>query len=46
MASVLWFLAGLLTGAGVVIYFTYLGIDITDDITIELFTEEEEGDEE
>lgn len=46
MASVLWFLAGLLTGAGAVIYFTYLGIDITDDITIELFTEEEEGDEE
>ena len=42
MTGLLWFLAGVLTGAGVIIYMTYLGIDITDEIEIELFTEDDE----
>lgn len=42
MTGLLWFIAGALTGAGVVIYMTYLGIDITDEIKIELFNEEED----
>lgn len=42
MAGLLWFIAGILTGAGAVIYMTYLGIDITDEIKIELFDEEED----
>lgn len=42
MIGLLWFIAGVLTGAGAVIYMTYLGIDITDEIEIELFNEEED----
>lgn len=42
MAGLSWFIAGVLTGAGAVIYMIYLGIDITDENEIELFNEEED----
>lgn len=45
MTGLLWFIAGVLTGAGAIIYMTYLGIDITDEIEIELFNEEDEEEE-
>lgn len=44
MTGLLWFIAGVLTGAGAVIYMTYLGIDITDEIEIELFNEDDEDE--
>ena len=45
MTGLLWFIAGVLTGAAVVIYMACLGIDITDEIEIELFNEEDEDEE-
>lgn len=44
MIGLLWFIAGFLTGAGALIYMTYLGVDITDEIEIELFNEEDEDE--
>lgn len=41
MIGLLWFLAGVLTGAGAIIYMAYLGIDTTDEIEIKLFNEED-----
>lgn len=44
MIGLLWFIAGVLTGAGAVIYMTYLGIDVADEMEIELFNEDDEDE--
>lgn len=44
MAGLIWFAVGVLTGAGLVFYMIYLGADITDEIEIELFNEEDEDE--